>query len=417
MPQRIVFAPETFNLAETTRAIEVARHLTAKPGCEVQFLGYSDEFAGLIREAGFRFRSLSPRLSREEARQLIRVDQGKGVRHPFTEDVVRRRVRAELAAYEEFGAEAVVIGATMSAFVSARAYGIPLVFPKPYAYSLPHLRQLREVPLLAGRGPVRREVNRAAAGLVRAVAPRVMWKPRAFRTVPREFGVALPGPTLAALEADHNLLTEIGAVLGADVARSLPANHRMVGPIFARLPGEVPERVLELAAGKRPLVYLALGSSGNRSLLMRLLRALERLPVEVIAPVRGYLGPDDPARVPRNVHLTELLPAHRLGPYIDASILHGGQGSVQTACLGGKPFVGLPLQLEQRFNVEACVRYGNAVRLSPATLTHAGLARALGRCLHSEPMRERARELAAVAAREDGAAGAARYLRELLPVR
>lgn len=41
---RVLFAPETFNLGETTRAIEIAKALRQR-GCELLFTGYSDRFA------------------------------------------------------------------------------------------------------------------------------------------------------------------------------------------------------------------------------------------------------------------------------------------------------------------------------------------------------------------------------------
>jgi len=47
----VVFAPETINIAGTTRMIEVARALADR--CECLFIGEGDEYAGLIPETGF----------------------------------------------------------------------------------------------------------------------------------------------------------------------------------------------------------------------------------------------------------------------------------------------------------------------------------------------------------------------------
>lgn len=59
---RILFAPETFNLGETSRGVEVARELSAR-GHEVRFMGYSRRFAGYVRDAGFDLELLEPELS------------------------------------------------------------------------------------------------------------------------------------------------------------------------------------------------------------------------------------------------------------------------------------------------------------------------------------------------------------------
>src|SRR5699024_2539405 len=137
----------------------------------------------------------------------------------------------------------------------------------------------------------------------------------------------------------------------------------VVGPIFAHLDAEIPALVHELAASDRPLVYMAFGSSGNRPLVLSAMRAVASAPIEVVAPVRQYLRAGDEALVLHNVHVVDLLPAHRLGPLVDAAILHGGQGTVQTACATAVPFVGIGLSAEQRWNVDVCVRSGNALAL------------------------------------------------------
>ena len=49
-----------------------------------------------------------PIMSDAEAEQIMALDQGRGVRHPFTTDIVRRRVNAELEAIRDFSADAVV---------------------------------------------------------------------------------------------------------------------------------------------------------------------------------------------------------------------------------------------------------------------------------------------------------------------
>ena len=57
MFKTLLFAPETFNFAEVTRCIEVARRL---PGIRCVFAGFSERFTSPIREAGFEYRSLKP---------------------------------------------------------------------------------------------------------------------------------------------------------------------------------------------------------------------------------------------------------------------------------------------------------------------------------------------------------------------
>ena len=94
MPKALLFAPETFNFAEVTRCIEVARRL---PEFRCVFAGFSERFASPIREAGFDYRPLTPVLTDAEGEMAMAFDQGRGLRHPFTVDMVRQRVVSERA--------------------------------------------------------------------------------------------------------------------------------------------------------------------------------------------------------------------------------------------------------------------------------------------------------------------------------
>lgn len=179
---RILFAPETFNLGETSRAVEVARHLR-RLGHEVRFVGYSRRYADYVREAGFTIELLDPELSEAESNQLIAADQGRSLRHPFTAKMVRKRVESELALYERWVPDCVVIGTTLSTFISARAASIPLVYVRPYAMSRGHLAAMTEFPVTHGRTWIGRRANQLAGILVRTVVPNIRWKPASFRRI------------------------------------------------------------------------------------------------------------------------------------------------------------------------------------------------------------------------------------------
>ena len=131
---RILFSPESFNMGETTRGIEIAR-AAVKHGHEVLFHVYSPRHLKLIEDAQLPVCLSEPLMSEAEADQLMALDQGRGVRHPFITEKVRRRVAAELVAIRTFNADAVVIGSNLTMLISARVAGVPLFYARPYAYS------------------------------------------------------------------------------------------------------------------------------------------------------------------------------------------------------------------------------------------------------------------------------------------
>ena len=194
----------------------------------------------------------------------------------------------------------------------------------------------------------------------------------------------------------------------------MPQGHRVVGPVDARLPGELPEFLADLTAGPQPLVYFAMGSSGNRDLVLNVLAGLGRADCQVLAPVRSHLRQEDLETLPRNVHVTDWLPAHQLGDAVDLAITHGGEGTVQTSCVQGWPFIGIPLQFEQRFNVQRCVAFGSARLVSQREARRADWAELVRQALADNGMRSRARRMAGLMEGLDGPGRSAEAICKLL---
>ena len=409
---RVLFAPETFNFAEVTRAIEVARRMPSHVECV--FAGFSRCNSEYIRAAGFEFRLLTPYLSEEEGRLALDFDQGRSLHHPFTAQMLAQRVTSERVLLRCLRPDAVVIGVTPSQFISARAECVPLVFVRPFAYSLAHLEAACTVGatgFLPRTTPEECLLDGAAARLLHTVGT---WAPlpRAFHQVAKANGVALPRGLFAGLTADLNLIASAPHLLPHWL--EMPEGHRMVGPVYAQLTGEVPDIVSDLASGPKPLVYFAVGSSGNRDLVLDVLKGLGQADCQVLAPVRSHLHQEDLEVLPLNVHVTDWIPAHQLGDVVDLAITHGGEGTVQTSCVQGWPFIGIPLQLEQRFNVQRCAAFGSARLMSRKEARRADWAALVRQTLADDRMRSRARHMAELMEGLDGPGRAAEAICELL---
>ncbi|MGO2110840.1 MAG: hypothetical protein ACTH31_04435, partial [Pseudoclavibacter sp.] len=244
----ILFAPCTFNLAETTRMIEIARALG--DDFDPVFLAYEPEYTHLIVEAGFDVRQLGPVLSPKGRATALAFDQGRSIRQPFSTGAVRRRVEAERELIREVDAATVVMGTNLTSLISARAEDVPLVYAVPFGLTRPHIEQADRLGLVPGDGAVSGGADRAVSALVRLVYGRLPAAPRAFTTIAREAGVRPTRSLADLLTADWNLLTVLEAELdGFD----LPDRYVRVGPIFAKLDAPVPAIVRQLAEAPRPL--------------------------------------------------------------------------------------------------------------------------------------------------------------------
>lgn len=211
------------------------------------------------------------------------------------------------------------------------------------------------------------------------------------------------------LDGDLNLITTLPAFTKDLV---FPDNYQSVGPIFACLPYELPaevSRIIEKARQqKKPVVYFAMGSSGNRSLIEKLLAYFVTTDYEVIAPIKSYLPEDF---VAGNIHVFDWLPALEVSELVDFSVIHGGEGTVQTACSSGKPFIGIGLQYEQEVNVAYCENFGNALALPPNKLTTEALSSSIKK-LQSPDYRKKAEEMQRLMKRVAGAKAAAKQIEE-----
>lgn len=335
----IVFAPATFNLAETTRMLEIAKVMRKKYDC--CFFGFSKKYAEMIRAQKFSFTLLEPVFSSQQEVEIIRLDQGKGLKNPFTDKIVALRVQNELTFLAEQQPAVVVTGTNLTIFLSARIAKIPLVYVKPYALTRPYLR--------------------TTPSLLNRLLLKVRWQPSAFKKVAADYQFKLPKYAIDLLEGDQNLITTSENFYDTT---ALPENYQPVGPIFAQLEQEIPLEIQQwinkARLQEKPLVYFAAGSSANQKIVTKVLTALRQKDFYVLAPVKNYLATCD---FGPQILCTDWLPAHLIAPLVDFSIIHGGEGTVQTACQSGKPLLGFGLQAEQKINLSYCEKYGNGLQI------------------------------------------------------
>lgn len=403
--QTLLFAPETLNIAETTRMIEIARACSDAFRCE--FFGYGGEYQYLIGEAGFTCHTLEPRLTPQRAEELWKADRMERGGKFFTAEELTTRVRNELALYERVRPTSVIIGFTMSAFISPRAAGIPLVSVNPFALTRPFFQAqptiwgelLRGTPL--GWLP-ERWLNRA----INTWALRTRAWTGSLNRVAQQFGAPCFPRTVDIFRGDYTLVTDIPQLTGVP---ELPDTWQYVGPIYAHLAGEVPPEIAALPRD-RPLIYFAMGSSANREVLLRVLGMFAGQPYTVIAPIKRHLAGLNVA-VPDNVLVFDWLPAHLVNPLADVAVIHGGQGTVQTACAAGTPFLGIGLQPEQDLNVLQAVHFGSALHLSRYAVKEDRVLTAVHRLLTEPTFRQKATDLRRELEQWPGAANVAAFLR------
>ncbi len=329
---------------------------------------------------------------------------------------------AEVDYFARRGVSAVVTGWTLPALLSTRVAGVPLVTEHAGSWVPPVFeRGLLPAPLIPVGIPferwlprrlVRRMFNSGVANLSIYTA--------GFNRAADELGIAGVPSFAALLLGDLTLLTDVPALLGVpapEVEAWRPSNRyrsetriRYAGPIYARLPHPLPERVERFLESPGPIVYVALTSTGPE-LVRAAVGAAEQSGARVV--VAGTTHELADLDGPRTV-VEPILPSHLVMPRVDAAVIAGGQGSVQTALASGTPFAGIPLQPEQHLNVHLAQRAGAAQLVTQDEVGSPRLIEAIGELLGSARHREAARRVQAAMAEVDGPGAAADAILELV---
>jgi UDP:flavonoid glycosyltransferase YjiC (YdhE family) len=193
----------------------------------------------------------------------------------------------------------------------------------------------------------------------------------------------------------RHVYTDADFVLYADMeelypTRGLPGNHRFIGPVVwqptAALPGSLPAR----PAG-RPLIYVALGSSGPAELLPAIVDVLERLQVAAIVATAGRTNVESRSGDIRVMPFVAGTDAAQLS---DLVICNGGSLGCFQALSAGVPVIGIPSNMDQFLNMRAIEEAKAGIVLRADRLEANSIRSVVQRLMFVENFRKTASRLA-----------------------
>ncbi|MCD4782898.1 MAG: hypothetical protein K8T10_03595 [Candidatus Eremiobacteraeota bacterium] len=393
----LILAPETCNLAETTRMIQIAK--ACKDDFDVLFMSYGGEFEKVITEEGFEMKKMYPRMTPEKIERLYKIDKGEEFGDFFSAEELIERVENELALYKEVDPVAVVTGFCFSASISCRVAKVPLLWVIQSTWTEVYYRSglgtypdMFDFPIL--RWIPEKIMDKLSSGIMNMI---VGFMTGPFNKAARKFGVK-PFRNMRGLwEGDYTLMAEPPEF--SDLT-DFPPNYHFIGPLLGKLSYDIPEEILNMPKDK-PVIYFAMGSSGTPEIVAKIIEGFGERPYTVIAPVKGLLEKMD-VKIPENVIATGWIPAHKVNPMADISVIHGGIGTVMTACLSGTPVVGVGMQPEQEANIECLVRKGFAIRIKKLRVTPGKILDAVDKLLGDEEAKKKAKEFQEIIEKWDG---------------
>ena len=405
--------------------LELYRALRAR-GAEVRVATHGGTYERELRDAGVAVDLVGPGVTAERCAAFVRSVPGIGPtdQSMWSDAELRAYTELEVAYFREHAVRVVVTGWTLTALLSTRVAGIPLVTEHAGSYLPPVFeRGLLPAPgipvgMLFERWlptPIRRR-------LFNAGPTRLTIYTSGFNRVAAELGVEGIPSFPALMLGDLTLVTDLPEVLG--ISRSEveswrprdPSRYRTgtklryAGPIFARLNAPISEQVERFLDQPGPIIYVAITSS-TAELVRQVVGALCTFDARLLVAGTVHRLAD----LQNDRLLVEgVLPSHKIMPRVDLAVISGGQGSVQTALASGLPFVGIPLQPEQEANVAFVERRGAARRVAPSAAGGPALTRAVRELLANDRYRQRAQHLQRAFAAVDGPGSAADAILTLL---
>jgi UDP:flavonoid glycosyltransferase YjiC (YdhE family) len=410
----ICLLPNCSFLSETSRMIEI-QHALRRRGVPLRVATHGGTHELALTEAGIEYDLVGPRVGPQRSADFVRSVPGIGPRDQsmWTDDELRTYARAEAAYFREHGVRVAVTGWTLTALLSTRLAGIPVVTEHAGAFIPPLFeRGLLPEPSRPVGLPLERWLPaRVRRALFNAGVERLDSYTEGFNRVAAELGVEGVPSFPALLLGDLSLVTEVPEVLGvsrAEIDGWRPRNPRRyregtrlraTGPLYAHLDVKLPERVDRLLDERAPVIYVAITSSPPQ-LIRDVVAALRPLDATILVAATIH---DLDSLADDKVHIGGILPSHEIMPRVALAVTAGGQGSVQTALASGTPLVAIPLQPEQDTNAVLAERVGAARRVPLAQAGSPTLTSAAATLLADPGARAAAQRIRDLYAKTDGA--------------
>lgn len=273
----------------------------------------------------------------------------------YSSEVLTRYVRDDLALIEKLQPDVIVGDFRLSLSISARISGIPYLSISNFYWS-PLARQSYPVPELPMVGILGLPLSQQLFNLFRPAAFALHTLP--LNRVRREFGLKSLGYNLSQVYTDSDVL------LFADIPElasglTLAKHHHFIGPLLWSPEGHYPAWWDDID-DSIPSIYISLGSSGDSSLLPRIINALKYLPVQLLVTTSGKSAPDI---VADNLFMADYLPGAAATAQSQLLIGNGGSISTYQAIECGVPTIGIAGNLDQHLNMAAVESQEAGIRM------------------------------------------------------
>ncbi len=363
---KILIMPFGGALAHTTRPLEIARELRGR-GHLVSFAG-EGKYLRIVESEGFEVIKL---VSLDG--ETVQRNAENGELNDYTTQTAIDHIKGEIALINEVKPDLVISDLRMTVSTAAELTGVKHVSILNSSWTnyyegdriIPEHFKVGGWNLGRVAKPITQWMNRSR--LTRPLAQRPLrWIEGQFlregakvlNEARESFNLPPFSNMFEAMEGDLNILADLPAY---SPTSELPNHFKQVGPLTwsAQSPPPVWFNSLDRS---RPIVYVTMGSSGNRKYVDAAIEEFRDSNFQLIITT-GNLKPVDNA--PKNVFSVDFAPGDLMMEIADVVVCQGGNGTVYQAIRSGKPLVGIPVLPDQEiYNMLRVEQMGLGISLS-----------------------------------------------------
>ena len=417
--KKILFLSDCDALGHVNRMLVIGRELQKRFSGTIEIAG-DGRYKSLFLEAGFRFHQI---LSIDSLPIHNRVFGGKWSLREIPEmireatNIFQRMIEADLELYRQIKPDILVSDGRGSVFISTEVSGLPSIWItnamlSPYFKVKPG--SSKSVPIF-DKSPWLRTLSKLP-GAVHLLSGFYWKRIRPFilrklhNKVRKKFG-------LKPLINHQDIFSKFFAVLLSDLeimapTGKLPENFHYVGPLVGEPEMELPKALKDLQG----IVYVSMGSTGNRNVFKPLMKAFWQMPeIPVVLTTGDLIEPDHLKSLPANVKVYKFLPGLELAKRSSLFICHGGLGTIYQALSQGVPIIGIPLNLQQEFTgIDRIEQLGAGIKLPFSQLTPVKIIGAIKEVLTNDKYRKEAKKASSLFVLDEAPKRAARIILDKL---
>ena len=418
LDQLVGFFPASSNLAETGRAVMIAKRFRELGG-KVIFFSHGGKYDFLVRDNGFQIINVNPILTDEIIKEFLKLLALESFRSKtlFNEDWIIENVKGEIEAFKKTGIKILVSTNNTTCAISARAAKIPYINISPgagfFALKIPDTLE-NPFTLLIPQSLKLRFLNWFMV--------RTKLYLKTINNVALRVGIPPFKHVLELYDGDITLVTNNLEFINIfpnqqDFPKENYIGMILIDELFEKKdPDEITKEIKAHLKKPSKSILVSLGSTGSKEIFIRILKTLSKTNYNVIAIYTSILDKKELPEVKDNILLKKFVPSiSKVTEFVDLAIIHGGQGTVFSTVYAKKPIIGFPMHMEQHVNLEKIVGHKCGIMLSKKFFSERKLLKALNEIFDNyEQYSTNVKNLANKLPKAEGDKNAARKIFEVL---